>query len=402
MNHSSPASRRARFFCFDGSKLFSRILAVALLLAAASVPAQTQSPEDQYLHVLALADRADTLNEKKQGDLGKAKYTDAARALQQLRLRYPTWQPKMVAFRLNYLTDEIAVLSQTNPPPAVVDGGSVGGSTAASGGAQVKLLEAGAEPRQVLRLQPKAGDKQSVSTTLKMEIEAMGNPMKLPTMKSPMDVTITSVAPNGDITYEIVTGEITATDDSDATSPVGAAFKDALGGTAGMKSTATMSNRGLGKSDFKAPTGANAQTRQVVEQLGDALEMAVVQLPEEAVGPGAKWEAKKSMKNQGISLNQTTTFELVSVEGSVLKIKSKQVQTAPNQKIESPQAPGMKLDLSKFSGKGSADITLDLGKIIPTSAKTDSQSEVEMSMNLGGQKQAMAMKMSMQGEMESN
>jgi hypothetical protein len=400
MNHSSPATRLTRFLCSDGSKWLSRILAVALLVGATSGRAQTQTPDDQYLHVLALVDRADTLNEKKQGDLGKAKYTEAARILQQFRLRYPTWQPKMVAFRLNYLTDKIAVLTQTNAP--AISNAGAGTGAAVSGGAQVKLLEAGAEPRQVLRLQPKAGDKQSVSTTLKMEIEMMGSPMKLPSMKSPMDVTITTVAPNGDITYEIVTGEITATDEGDAASPVGAAFKDALGGTAGMKSTATMSNRGLGKSEFKAPADANPQTRQVVEQLADALEMAVVPLPEEAVGPGAKWESKQSMKNQGISLTQTTTYELVSVEGSVLKIKSKQVQTAPNQKIENPQAPGMKLDLSKFSGKGSADISLDLGKIIPTSAKTDMQSEVEMSMNLGGQKQAMAMKMTMQGEMESN
>ena len=58
-----------------------------------------------------------------------------------------------------------------------------------------------------------------------------------------------------------------------------------------------------------------------------------VPLPEEAVGPGAKWEVRMPIKTQGMTIDQTATYEVVSLEGERLATKSAVVQHAANQKV---------------------------------------------------------------------
>ena len=113
--------------------------------------------------------------------------------------------------------------------------------------------------------------------------------------------------------------------------------------------------------------------------------------PEEAVGPGAKWEVKLPIKSQGITITQTTLYELAKVEGERLATKATISQTAANQKVENPSMPAVKLDLTKMSGTGGGDIIFELDKIAPLAASMDMKSELEMGMNMGGQKQTMNM-----------
>jgi hypothetical protein len=124
-------------------------------------------------------------------------------------------------------------------------------------------------------------------------------------------------------------------------------------------------------------------------------------LPEEAVGPGAKWEVKMPIKTQGMTIDQTATYEVVSLEGENLTTKSTIVQQAANQKIQNPAMPGIKLDLSKMTGKGSSERTFDLAKLLPTAGTGKVHTDTAMSMNMGGQKQAMTMKMDMDVQFEA-
>ena len=72
-----------------------------------------------------------------------------------------------------------------------------------------EVAGAGAEPRQPLRLHPKPGDKQSLTMTTKMGMEMrMGEmpaqPVQMPSTRLVMDLTVKSVAENGDIDFDIV------------------------------------------------------------------------------------------------------------------------------------------------------------------------------------------------------
>ena len=116
-----------------------------------------------------------------------------------------------------------------------------------------------------------------------------------------------------------------------------------------------------------------------------------VPLPEEAVGAGAKWEVRMPLKSQGMTINQTATYELASLEGERVATKAGIAQSASNQKIPNPAMPAMKVDLDKMVVRGTGDITFDLGKVVAPEGTMDSHSELLMSVNTGGQKQTITM-----------
>ncbi len=124
-------------------------------------------------------------------------------------------------------------------------------------------------------------------------------------------------------------------------------------------------------------------------------------LPEEAVGPGAKWEAKMPIKSQGMTIDQMATYEIVSLEEDHITAKITIAQRAANQKMQNPAMPAVKLDLTKMVGNGGGDLTLDLTKLIPTQATLESHSELSMNMNNAGQKQTMNMKLDLNVRIEA-
>jgi hypothetical protein len=146
---------------------------------------------------------------------------------------------------------------------------------------------------------------------------------------------------------------------------------------------------------MKTPAGSDPQLRQVVDQMRDSFARLSVPLPEEAVGPGARWEVKMPLKSQGMTIDQTTAYQLVSIEGDRVTVKDTVEQRASNQKIQNPAMPGLVLDLTKMAGKGSDDMVLDLTRLMPRERTSTLVSEVVMEMNVGGQKNTMTVKTAM-------
>jgi hypothetical protein len=215
-------------------------------------------------------------------------------------------------------------------------------------------------------------------------------------------VTVKDVSDNGDIAYEVVMGDTSVADEPGALPQVVEGMKSALAGVKGMLVTGRVSSQGLSKgTEFKAPPGIEAQARQLMEQMKDSFAQMVVSLPEEAIGPGAKWEVRMPIKSQGVTLDQTAACDLVSIEGERLKVRRATTQRASNQKIENPAMPGVKGDLTKMTGKGTGELQLDLGKLLPTAANAEFHSESAMTFSMGGQKQAMTMKSDMTVRLEA-
>jgi len=386
-------------------KRFSGLLVLALVLGFCLL-AQADVGDDQYLQIYGLIQQADELNSSGKAALAKAKYQEAQTALKSFKSDYPNWNVKLVTYRLSYVVQKLAALSE-KPRTAIGTDASEAQSATSTATSQVKLLEAGAEPRKVLRLHPNPGDKQTLRLTLKMSIETkMGEmqsqAMKLPAMTMNMDTTVKGVSDKGDITYDLMMGDTTLADDPGGNAQLGELMKAALGGVKGMTGTGTVSSRGIAKGmEFKVPTDADAQTRRVMDQMKDSFSSIAAPFPEEAVGPGARWEAKIPIKSQGMTIDQTSTCELVSIEGERATTKNTFTQRASNQKVESPAMPGLKVDLNKMVGTGTGQSTLDLGKLLPVAGTTDLHSETDMAMNMGGQKQPISTKMDLNVHLES-
>jgi len=395
------------------STWFSGLLVLTILLGSCP-PARADLGDEQYLQIYNLIQQADDLNSSGKAALAKAKYQEALTELKSFKQDYPNWNVKLVAFRLNDLAQKLTALSEkpraaagdgarTNAPGSNADANAITSSSTT----QAKLLEAGAEPRKVLRLHPSPGDKQTLTLTMKMAVETTmggmpGQAMKLPAMTMNMDVTVKDVSGQGDITYELVMGGVNVADDPAGTPQLAELMKAALGGAKGMSGTGTVSSRGLTKGmEFKVPSGADAQTRQVMDQMRESFSSMAAPLPEEAVGPGARWEVRMPIKSQGMTIDQTTTFELASIEGERVTAKRTFSQRAANQKIESPAMPGLKVDVNKMIGTGTGQSMFDLGKLLPSEGTMDLHSETDMAMNMGGQKQAISTKLDLNVRLES-
>jgi hypothetical protein len=393
-------------------RLFS-VLAIITVLVLAMCPARAADPESQYLQIFQMIQEGDTLKRNGQVDNALKKFREAQIALAKFQRMYPDKDAKLAAYRMTYVTTQITALT----PQATATGTNTESTSAtnaakkasSTGSTQVKLLEQGSEPRKVLRFHPKPGDKQSMVMTMKIGMGVkMGDmpeqPIKLPTMKLVMDLTVKDVAQDGDITYDIVTSDASITEEPDVVAQVAEAMKNAMGGMKGVGGTGTISSRGISKgTEIKAPEGADPQVKQFVDQMKETMSRVASPLPEEAVGAGAKWEIKMPIKSQGMTLNQTATYELASLEGERGTSKTSVTQTAANQKIQNPMMPGTKVDLMKLNGHGTGQVTFDLAQLLPPEASVEFHQDMMTSTTAvnSSQKQTMEMKMDLSLHIES-
>lgn len=314
----------------------------------------------------------------------------------------PIWRPAALSLSTLAIAAWLAVSSpgaQAEPSPDA--------KAATSADPVVKLLNAGSEPRRKLRMHPKAGDKQTSDLTFKiaMETAAAGaptGPMKMPPMKLTMEVTVKSVASDGRISYDLVMTDASVGDDPDAMPQLVEAVKSSILGLKGLSGTGVVTDRGFNRGvEMNTPASAEPQLRQALEQAKDAISRMASPLPDEPVGIGASWQFEQPIKSQGMTINQTVTYQLVSQEGGRLNTKSTIVQSAADQKIQPPaEMQGMDLKLVKMEGHGGGNITSDLEKILPIKATADMHSDVNMQMTLGGQANSMVMKMDVKFEIQ--
>lgn len=386
------------------------LLALFLALGIAQLPAQ----DDDYMTIYSQIQQADDLASSGKAVRAHNLYLQAKQSLAAFKQNYPDWNTSTVNYRLKYLDDKIAATSGNASATATASGSASGASTTSdmtpdsasdSAAPVVKLIDAGSEPRKVLSLHPAVGDKQSMTLTTKMSMSMTMGQNSMPAMDIPgttqtMEVTVQDVAADGEITYAMTFGAPTVEDTGGANAMMVNAMKTAMAGMAGMTGTAKVSNHGVTRDiHLTLPPGASPQLSQQLGQIKDTISQAATSLPTEAVGVGAKWESTTRVKTQGMTINQTADFTLVSADGDNLMIQSTIHQSAANQSVESPAMPGMKVNLTKFAGTGNSTANFNLAHILPQNVTLDEDIAMQMSLGQQGQMDMkMKMKMSMQSQ----
>lgn len=107
------------------------------------------------------------------------------------------------------------------------------------------------------------------------------------------------------------------------------------------------------------------------------------------------------IKSQGMALDQTTVYELVSFEDERVSTRSTVSQRAGNQTVDNPAMPGVKAQLTRLDGRGKGEVTFDLTRILPQTGNAELHTDMAMAIDAGGQKQAMTMKMDVQVGLEA-
>jgi tetratricopeptide (TPR) repeat protein len=99
-------------------KILFAMAALALLTLVAPM-ARAEGSDDQYIQIFNAIQQGDSLNERGEFANATAKYTEAQTALQQFQTEYPTWNPKIVKYRIEYVGAKIAELSAKKSPAPV-------------------------------------------------------------------------------------------------------------------------------------------------------------------------------------------------------------------------------------------------------------------------------------------
>lgn len=393
-SQTDPANGGSRHYRPPTRPHYVWVLILGLLLAVCS--AFAESTDDQYLRIYGVIEQAEALEAKAETRQALTKYHEALAALKTFQRDNRHWNTALVSYRYRYLVEKVTELSAPTAAPA--KSSSKSAAPAPASDRQAKLLEAGAEPRKELRLHPKPGDKQTSVMSINMTVETTIGEMPSQTMKVPpititSETTVQGVSDQGDIAFDVVITKAELGAESGALPQLVEPIKAALASIQGLAGAGTTSSRGLGKGmEFKLPADAKAPTRQLIEQMKEAFDTIVVPLPAEPVGPGAKWEARIPLKSQGATIDQTATYQLASVEDERVVVKSTITQRAGKQTIENAALPGLKLNLTKMTGKGTGSASLVLTQLLPAERTLGLQTEQFVTMDAGGQAQPLTVK----------
>jgi hypothetical protein len=121
---------------------------------------------------------------------------------------------------------------------------------------------------------------------------------------------------------------------------------------------------------LQVPAGIGQELTQFMNSARLAIGQMVVPMPLEPIGAGAKWEAVKTIVQDGISVREKTYFELVGLDGPRALIRTQTALTAEKQRIALPGLPdGVSAEVVSLRGSGSGQMEVDLRRLVPGSAR---------------------------------
>ncbi len=233
----------------------------------------------------------------------------------------------------------------------------------------IKLLEAGDEPRAVRRYDLKVGKTETLAVVVRpsmvQEIAGQKKPGggSQPPTQFTIAVTPTAKTPAGeyDVKFTLLKADIAPGADESAkkmAAQLGASLKALVGLAGGFRIGARGS---MGKFALSGDAGG-AEQSELLPLVQQSLEGLVVALPEEAVGKGAKWEDRASGKQQGLASTVVSTYTLKDVSADALTIDVSTSRKAAPQPIPDPRAPpGSSLAID---GTASSNVKLKLDRMV--------------------------------------
>jgi len=251
----------------------------------------------------------------------------------------------------------------------------------------VTLLEAGAEPRRELRYAPEKGLKQTLVTTIGLEVKtklkgAPGPTQKMPPMIMTMNAEVVDASADSfTYTFEIAKAETGSAEG--VPKVIAESIAKELAKVTGLKGKATVDGRGFTKeASLDLPESVPPRMKQLMGNMQKSLEQLAAPLPSEAIGKGGKWKVEQTISQSGMDLQQASIFEIVSLDSDSAEVKVTVEQSAQAQPLEGPGIPpGARLN--RLTGKGTGRSKLQFGKIAPSSSEVGVVSETSLTLAMG-------------------
>lgn len=269
----------------------------------------------------------------------------------------------------------------------------------AGNGPTMTIIDAGAEPRRVLRYRFNEDSSESASMELGIDMGmSMGGiqipQMGIPTIRMVIGLSQVDVSEDGSARYEFNIGE-TELIDSPGTDPaIANAVRASLGQLPSMSGWARVDSRGAQlEGGINLGGGIDPQLSQLFDSAEQGLQQMSAPLPEQAVGAGAVWEVVQQIQSGGFAVNQTASYTIEAIQGDLVTLAVSMSQSAPPQQVEVPGMPaGAGANLESLEASGTGMMQINLGRFMPTSA-LDMNMAITLGISAQGANQQISMNM---------
>ncbi len=272
------------------------------------------------------------------------------------------------------------------PSPAVVDATAASASPPPSGAASadpplvpspkasVKLLDPGREPRRALRYAWHQDRTELMSIELSASIAVESSGLHSDTRLAPLEIAIAiqprSISPAGDsrFAWHVASAEVGALDAS-ASPEMAQGWSAQLIPVAHLSGTASVSSRGIsrGLSVNLGSAGDAGTDQEMVAQVLQMVRDAAAPLPEEPVGPGARWQKVTTLDARNGQAIQNDTFTLVTLQGDAGQLADVFAQTASSRAAPAPSTEptrGAAAQPDQLLSSGDEKVRFDLNRLI--------------------------------------
>lgn len=256
---------------------------------------------------------------------------------------------------------------------------------------KVRLLEAGAEPREPLRyaLEPKRTASLEMGLTMTLELNQGTRAVpaqKIPRIATLLDLTTADAPDAGAMGVQVVVRDVGIGKDAGLPQQVADRLLPHLQGIKGLTLGYHVTPEGRVKqAGAKMPGQKGAATDPTLQQMSQSLESMIAPFPDEPVGVGARWEVVARFDSSGTELVQWSTFELRERDAKGAHLGLEVTQAAAQAEVHPPNLPpGVSAKLVEFGSRGSGESRLEFASPAPRNATMKVDSTMTLAVAQGG------------------
>lgn len=250
---------------------------------------------------------------------------------------------------------------------------------------QVKLVDAGAEPRRALGYDIAPDTREdlvmSVGGARWAKISGFGDfRMDEPLLELEAEAVAEGYDARGDLRFRWVVGPIYATENAEEAPP-----RD-LSSVEGTTFRGLTSSQGIVHHlHVEDEESLDLVGQTLLDSLRSGAREVCVPIPVEPVGAGATWEITRTSSQLGINMTETALYELVSLQGNRIELRITAAITAPEQTLTLGGGPQeLVTRLTHFYGRGVGQIRVDLDRIVPAGLSFRIEGTLEADTEIAG------------------